>query len=411
LLKPADERDDSDRKQIASHYRPLDKQLARREKAVTDHKARPPQLPDEARAQSVAELAEPRVTHINLRGDFLSPGDLVARGTLAVLPPLTARGERADRLDLARWLFDPANPLTARVAVNRYWQRLFGRGIVPTLDDFGKQGEKPSHPELLDWLASEFAAGGWSQKAIIRRIVLSATYQQSSAPRRDLVQRDPENVLVARQSRRRVEAEVIRDLALSAGGLLSERIGGPSVRPPQPAEYAGLTYANSAKWVESKGTDRYRRGLYTFFQRTSPYPMLMTFDSPDSNECTASRQTSNTPLQALTLWNDPAFFEAAQALGRRIVAEVPTESDQRETARLRGERAFLLCMSRRPTSGELASVVDLYASSRELAAKDEAAAQQLVGAPAPTSDELAEIAAWVSVGRTLLNLDEFITRE
>jgi hypothetical protein len=295
--------------------------------------------------------------------------------------------------------------------VNRYWQRLFGRGIVPTLDDFGKQGEKPSHPELLDWLACEFASGGWSQKALIRRIVESAAYQQSSAPRRELVQRDPENVLVARQIRRRVEAEVIRDLALAASGLLAELVGGPSVRPPQPAEYAGLTYANSAKWVESKGADRYRRGLYTFFQRTSPYPMLMTFDSPDSNECTASRQTSNTPLQALTLWNDPAFFDAAQELGRRIVAEVPAEKDQGETARLRGERAFLLCMSRRPTSAELTSIVDLYLSSRELAAKDEAAAQQLVGAPAPTSDDLAEVAAWISVGRTLLNLDEFISRE
>ena len=411
LAKPAAERTEAETKQIAAAYRPLDKQLAKLEKAVKDHKAKPAQLPDEARAQSVAELAKPRVTHINLRGDFLSPGDEVTRGTLAVLPPLASRGASSDRLDLAQWLFDPANPLPARVTANRIWHQLLGRGIVPTLDDFGKQGEKPSHPELLDWLASELAAGDWSQKALIRKIVQSAAYQQSSAPRRDLVQRDPENVLVARAVRRRVEAEVIRDLSLTASGLLTHRVGGPSVHPPQPSEYASVTYANSAKWVESKGGDRYRRGLYTFFQRTSPYPMLMTFDTPDSNECTARRQTSNTPLQALTLWNDPAFFEAAQALGRRIVAEVPAENDVQHTARLRAERAFLLCLSRRPSAAELASVVDLYSSSHELAAKDNAAARQLIGAQSSTSDDVAEVAAWVSVGRALLNLDEFISRE
>jgi hypothetical protein len=226
-----------------------------------------------------------------------------------------------------------------------------------------------------------------------------------------LVDRDPENVLVARQTRHRVEAEVIRDLALAVSGQLTRRIGGPSVRPPQPAEYASVTYANSAKWIESTGDDRYRRGLYTFFQRTSPYPMLMTFDSPDSNECTARRQTSNTPLQALTIWNDPAFFESAQALGRRIVAEVPAENDPHETARLRTARAFLLCLSRLPTAAEASDVAALYEASRDLASRDESVARQLVGEAAPSSDSLAEIAAWISVGRTLLNLDEFITRE
>src|SRR5262249_44554922 len=192
------------------------------------------------------------------------------------------------------------------------------------------------------------------------RIVSSATYQQSSAPRRDLVERDPENVLIARQARRRVEAEVIRDLSLASSGLMATRIGGPSVRPPPPAQYATLTYANSAKWVESTGDDRYRRGLYTFFQRTSPYPMLMTFDSPDSNECAARRQTSNTPLQALTIWNDPAFFESAQALGRRIVTEIPAEDDPSRASRIRGERAFLLTLGRRPSGAESSDVFALY---------------------------------------------------
>jgi hypothetical protein len=411
LQKAPSDRTDDESGQIDDYYRTLDMQLAKLEKAVKDHKAKPPQLPAEARTQSVAELAQPRATHVLLRGDFLSPGDAVQADTPAVLPPLADRDALKDRLELAHWLFDPANPLPARVAVNRVWQRLFGRGIVPTLDDFGKQGETPSHPELLDWLAGEFASGGWQQKALIRRIVTSATYQQSSAPRRDLLEKDPENVLVARQLRRRVEAEVIRDLALSASGLLADRIGGPSVRPPQPAEYASVTYANSAKWVESKGADRYRRGMYTFFQRTSPYPMLMTFDSPDSNECTASRQTSNTPLQALTLWNDPAFFEAAQTLGRRIVAEVPAESDERRTLQARGERAFLLTMARRPSESELASVADLYYASRHFAERDDEAAKELVGTPVLSSESIAEVAAWISVARTLLNLDEFISRE
>jgi len=341
----------------------------------------------------------------------LSPGDVVTADTPAFLPSLKTSGESRDRLDLAKWLVDSANPLPARVAVNRAWHQLFGRGIVPTLDDFGKQGEKPSHPELLDWLASEFASTGWTQKGLVRKIVTSAAYQQSSAPRAELTERDPENVFVARQVRRRVEAEVIRDLALEACGLMADRIGGPSVRPPQPTEYATLTYSNSAKWVDSTGGDRYRRGLYTFFQRTSPYPMLMTFDSPDSNECAARRQTSNTPLQALTIWNDPAFFEAAQVLGRRVVAEVPAENDAAETARLRSERAFLLCLGRRPNAAEMSDVFALYQSSRELAAKDAEAAKTLVGEPLPTSDTLAEVAAWISVGRAVLNLDEFITRE
>jgi hypothetical protein len=204
---------------------------------------------------------------------------------------------------------------------------------------------------------------------------------------------------------------VIRDLA-SGSGLMVPRVGGPSVRPPQPAEYATLTYAGSARWAESTGADRYRRGMYTFFQRTSPYPMLITFDSPDSNECAARRQTSNTPLQALTLWNDPAFVEAAQTLGRRIVAEVPGEGDRQETARRRAERAFLLCLARRPSSAELSDVLRLYEASRELASRDGSVAQQIVGPPPPAShDDLAEQAAWVSVGRVLLNLDEFITRE
>jgi hypothetical protein len=229
--------------------------------------------------------------------------------------------------------------------------------------------------------------------------------------RTELLAIDPENIWLARQQRRRIEAEVIRDQALAASGLLDPSIGGPSVRPPQPAEYASLTYANSAKWTESKGGDRYRRGLYTFFQRTSPYPMLMTFDSPDSNECCVQRDSSNTPLQALTLWNDPAFFECAQSFGRRIVADVPATADLAETDRLRAVRAFALCLARSPSPSELNEIVELHQVQRSLAEREPERAAKLCGAGPLEGINAAELAGWIIVGRTLMNLDEFITRE
>ncbi|MDX1944421.1 MAG: PSD1 and planctomycete cytochrome C domain-containing protein [Pirellulaceae bacterium] len=411
LAKPRLERTREEQQALRGYYRTIDPELKKLTQAVAEHQAKAPKLPDDCKAQTVSQLAQPRATRIHLRGDFLSPGDAVTVGTPAVLPPIQPRGKTPDRLDLAAWLVDPANPLPARVAANRVWQQLFGRGIVSTSDDFGKQGEKPSHPDLLDWLASEYAAG-WSLKDLVRTIILSATYRQSSAPRADLLVIDPENVWLARQARRRVESEIIRDISLTAAGQLAERIGGPSVRPPQPAEYASVTYANSAKWVESRGGDRYRRAMYTFFQRTSPYPMLMTFDTPDSNECAARRQTSNTPLQALTLWNDPVFFECAQALGRRVVAEVPASADPRQTAHARARHAFALALSRPPSEAELGDVLKLYDTQVQLAQQDQAAARQLVGpAPQPAGTHLADLAAWISVGRALLNLDEFIVRE
>ncbi len=412
VAKAGPERTAEQTKSIDAFYRTIDGEHVRLTKAIADHQAKAPKLPDDQKAQAVSQRTEPRPTHVLLRGDFLSPGESVEPGTFDVLPPLAAMDGKANRLDLARWLVEPAHPLPARVAANRVWQQLFGRGLVATSDDFGKQGELPSHPELLDWLASEYQADGWSLKELIRTIACSRVYQQSSAPRRELTAVDPENILWARQSRRRVEAEIIRDLSLAAGGLLTERIGGPSVRPPQPAEYAGLTYAGSAKWVESQGADRYRRGLYTFFQRTSPYPMLMTFDSPDSNECAVRRQTSNTPLQALTIWNDPAFFEASQSLARRVVREVPAGGDPRAVVRLRAGHAFTLCLSRRPSEPELSDLVTLFDDQVRLTLQDEAAAKQIAGSdPLPEETTAAELAAWVGVSRTVLNLDEFITRE
>jgi hypothetical protein len=411
LKRPAEQRNAKQQKQLSDYHRTIDPDFVKLTKMVEDHAKKAPTPPD-LKTQAVSELGKPRETHIHLRGDFLSPGEAVDAGVPSFLPPIEPRGERPDRLDLANWLVDENQPLTARVTVNRVWQRIFGRGLVPTVDDFGKQGDKPVHPALLDWLAVEFREGGWSLKELQRLIVTSAAYRQSSALRTDLVDIDPENALLARQSRRRVEAEIIRDLALDASGLLDERLGGPSVRPPQPAEYSSLTYAGSAKWAVSKGGDAYRRGLYTFFQRTSPYPMLTTFDSPDSLECTAKRSSSNTPIQALTLWNDPAFFEFAQHFGRRVVRETPSDGDASHIVRNRAERAFRICLGREPRPAELNAVVELHDEQLKLMEASAESADKIAGkAPLPENASVEEVAAWVIVGRALMNLDEFITRE
>lgn len=407
LEVPREQRSPDSLAAIAKHFRSVDPALKKLQKKVQRHRQ---SAPPELLALVVGETPKARETRIHVRGDFLNPGQVVANQTPAMLPPIQPRGATPDRLDLAYWLTDPAHPLTSRVAVNRVWQRIFGRGIVKTVDDFGTQGDPPTHPELLDWLANEFVDSGWHIKALVRRIVTSATYRQSSAARPDLADIDPENALLARQHRRRVESEVIRDLALSASGLLDSRIGGPSVRPRQPAEYANLTYANSAKWSVSRGGDAYRRALYTFFQRTSPYPMLMTFDAPDSNACCAERSLSNTPLQALTLWNDPVFFECAQALGRRIATKELSPSAAGDFAP-RLQYAYQLCLSRLPTQPEVETLGELYRFQRDKAGADQGLAEALTGSERGRDTELADLAAWTVVARTLLNLDEFITRE
>jgi hypothetical protein len=398
-------------KSLTEFYRAIDPPLVKLTQAAEEHARKAPKSPD-TKAQAVIDRSEPRPTNIHLRGDFLNPGESVAALVPAWLPAIQPRAAKPDRLDLANWLFDPSNPITARVAVNRVWEKAFGRGIVATVDDFGSQGELPTHPELLDWLAVEFRNSAWSHKHLIRLIVTSSAYRQSSAVRDDLAAIDPDNTFFARQTRRRVEAEIIRDLSLSVSGLLDSRLGGPSVRPPQPAEYSKLTYANSASWTESKAGDRYRRGMYTFFQRTSPYPMLITFDSPDSNECCVQRETSNTPLQALTLWNDPAFFEFSQGLGRRIVADVPSSLDAVQTTHERAKYAFTLCVGRPPGHDELSEVLDLFASQFATYATNRELATAVTGKVAtPAQAAVEEVAAWTIVGRALLNLDEFITRE
>ena len=413
IATPAAERSSMMQQDLQEYYRMVDPGLAKLRQAAETHKKEAPQNPYQTtRAQVVERMKSPRKTHVLTRGDFLSPDYEVAAGTPRAFVPLVPRGEEADRLDLARWLVDPDHPLTARVAVNRIWARYFGRGIVSTVKDFGTQGAKPTHPELLDWLAKQFQKSDWNFKALHKLIVTSSTYRQSSTDRPELRGRDPLNIWLSHQNRLRVEGEVVRDAALSVAGLINLKVGGPSVRPPQPEGVAGLGYAGSVKWQTSKGDDRYRRGLYTFFQRTVPYPMLMTFDSPDSNLSCVRRERSNTPLQALTLWNDPVFVECAQALGRRIVRETPTSSADgpHDLNERRIRFAFRSCLGREPDEQDLAAVRELIASLETLLQSDAASAKAIAGDDGLSDEEAVELAVWISVGRTILNLDEFITR-
>jgi hypothetical protein len=353
------------------------------------------QYPQLSQAMAVFELDNPPPAYIALKGDFRARGLPVEPDVPAFLPPLPKEAPR-NRLGLARWIVSSENPLTARVIVNRIWQEFFGQGLVKTSEDFGVQGEPPSHPELLDWLASEFRSSGWSVKHLVRLIVTSSTYRQSSHLRPELMEKDPGNVLLARQSRLRLPAENIRDAALAAAGLLNPQIGGPSVRPPQPKGVAELGYSNNVKWVEDEGPARYRRGMYIHFQRTAPYPMLVNFDAPDSFTSCARRRRSNSPLQALNLLNDPVFFEAAQSLSLRVLREAPP--DQRISY------AFLLALGRQPSGRErerMQLFLDQHSSS--LQARGGEARALLPLSP--------EHAAWSSAARALLNLEEFITRE
>jgi hypothetical protein len=312
-------------------------------------------------------------------------------------------GLKHDRMGLALWLVDPDNPLMARVMVNRMWSKYFGRGIVNTVDDFGTMGEPPSHPELLDWLATEFIRQGWSMKAMHRMIVTSATYRQSSNVSKELLEKDPANVLLARAPRLRVDGEIVRDIALSAAGILNDRIGGPSVFPPQPPGISEGAYS-PFPWPTSEGPDRYRRGMYTYQKRTTPYPMLITFDGPTSELTCTRRIRSDTPLQALTTLNDTVFVEAAQRMARRIVDDTPgCDTDQR--ARL----VMRLCVGRTPSDDEVNRVVKFY--NAELQRFEDEKADPVKVAGISNKTDAPELAAWTLVCRSALNLDETLTKD
>jgi hypothetical protein len=335
-----------------------------------------------------------RVTTTYLRGEFTRPGEAVTPDVPRVLPPLP-QGTRT-RLDLATWLVSPSQPLTPRVTVNRVWQQLFGRGFVETENDFGTQGARPTHPDLLDWLASDFSQQGWQSKRLIRRIISSAVYRQSSTRRDDLDSIDADNRWLARQSRLRLEAEAIRDVALAVGGLMSTKLGGPSVFPFQ-HDGVMINRATPAPWTISPGEDRYRRGVYTYYWRLTPHPMLQTFDAPDAITACTRRLPSNTPLQALTLLNDPTFTEAAEHLARQLVTSQFTDDDERVN------RAVQLCLSRVPGEEERRLLKQLLSTAR--------LRFNSVSSENAVSAEDGELTAWTQLARTLLNLEEFIIRE
>ena len=425
--KAADQRTAAEKEQLEEAFKQADParaplvakvvELRRQRKAVQDA------VP---RTMVLRERTEPRKTHIQIRGDFLRLGAEVQPNVPAVLPPLAVEGTPS-RLDFARWLVRPDHPLTSRVTVNRFWQQFFGTGLVDTENDFGTQGSPPTHPELLDWLASELMGiadfglrdaelkasnpkseirnpKSWSVKHLHRLIVTSATYRQSSVASPQLLERDPANRLLARQSRLRLEAEVVRDVSLAASGAFYPKVGGPSVYPPQPEGIYALTQQKKS-WPEEKGPDRHRRGMYVFFWRSSPYPLLPTFDAPDANTACTRRPRSNTPLQALTVANDRAFFELAQGLALRVLREAEGDDE----SRLR--HAFRTALSREPSAEESARLTEFLAGQRARFHSDAAAATAVATGGRPESVAVVDAAAWTAAARVILNLDEFITRE
>ena len=355
------------------------------------------------------EREQPLPAHIMIRGQYDKPGDRVEAATPAFLPPSKKSGERLTRLDFARWLVDPANPLTARVTVNRFWGQLFGAALVRTPADFGSQGEPPTHPELLDWLASEFVRTGWDVKKFVRLLVTSRTYRQDSAVSPALLELDPENRLLARASRHRFDAEVLRDQSLALAGLLRPELGGPPVRPYQPTniwEPVAFGGSNTKEYVQDHGNALYRRSLYTFWKRTAPAPAMSTFDAPSRENFCVARTRSNTPLQALALMNDVQQFEAARAFAERMLTRPSNDAD-------RLAFAFRSVLSRGPTKAEQKLLAETLAAHRAHFERHAEAASQVIanGESKPTAQlPPGEFAAWTMVANLLFNLDETVCR-
>ena len=393
LSVPAAERNSIQNKALNRVYRGQDLGWSERQGSINALRKRLPELDT---TMIMRERDEPRETYIHLGGDFLRKGVTVEPGTLRALPPLRADGRRATRLDFAKWLVSDENPLTPRVTVNRVWQRYFGLGIVETENDFGTQGAPPSHPELLDWLASWYRDNGWKTKDLHKLIVTSHAYRQASHHREDATEADPRNKLLSRQNRLRLEAEGVRDIALAVSGLLNPEIGGKSVFPPQP-EGASKLGQMQRDWEEETDEQRFRRGMYTYFWRASPHPGLMVFDAPDSTNACTRRPRSNTPLQALTLLNDKAYFEFAQGMAKRVLDEGGDSNADRL------DYAFQLCVAREPAAEERDQLSEFLAQQLDELQTNRDEAQAIAETP--------ELAAWTAVSRVLLNLDELITRE
>jgi mono/diheme cytochrome c family protein len=385
---------------IAPELQPQREQLAKSQKQLAE--IQPATVP------VMKELPENqrRVTKIQHRGNFLDLGAEVKPGTPSVFPVLPAN-EPLNRLTIARWLMSDENPLTARVLANRYWEQLFGVGIVATSEEFGAQGDLPFHPELLDWLATELPRTKWDLKNFVRLLVTSATYRQSSKVSAELVRRDPDNRLLARGPRFRLPAETVRDQALAVSGLLSSKMFGPPVKPPQPSLGVSAAFGSGIDWQTSAGDDKFRRGIYTMWRRSNPYPSMATFDAPNREVCTLRRVRTNTPLQALVTLNDPVYIEASQAIARRVLAEGGADSASRV------QFAFQICLARPAQEAELKRLVQLVERVREsYQGRPEEARKMATDpiGPVPSGMDVADLAAWTVVGNVLLNLDEMVMK-
>ena len=370
---------------------------------------------NKANLMVMRDRKDPRETFLLTRGDFTTPdkktGQLNPGFISAINPTNEKETQKRSRLDLAKWLVDPKNPLTSRVTVNRTWMRYFGKGIVETEEDFGTRGSLPSHPDLLESLSSYFINSGWSMKKLHRLIVTSKTYTQSSKVSPESLKSDPGNYLLSRQSRIRLDAEIIRDAALSASGLLSKKIGGPGIRPPQPSGIYAFTQ-NKKNWNTTTGPDRYRRGMYIVFFRSAPYPLFGTFDVPDFQTTCTRRLRSNTPLQALNISNDPAFIEFAQGLALRTIRSIPGEANK--TLEERIKLAFKLALNRDPNDREFKTLKNYAIEfAKDISTKDDGEdAKSLINeAIIESAIPLNQGAALVAVSRAILNTDNFITRE
>lgn len=407
LALPADKRSEEQKKQIASHYRSIAPSLAIERTKLAALETKRLALAKEFRTTLVTVSVPPRPIRVLPRGNWMDDSGAIVDPSLpTALPQLSIKDRRLTRLDLAKWITSTENPLTARVFVNRLWKTHFGAGLSRKLDDLGAQGDWPSHPELLDWLAVEFLESGWDVKRTIKTIVMSATYQQTSVASKELMEKDPYNVWLARQGRFRLDAELVRDNALAVSGLLSMKIGGQSVKPYQPAGYWAFLNFPMREWENGQGEQLYRRGLYTHWQRQYLHPSLLAFDAPPREECTADRVRSNTPLQSLVLLNDTTYVEAARVLAERAI-KVSTSDDERL------DWIFKQSLSRSVTPPEKAILLPLLARHRDEFTKDAAAAEELSkqGAkPADGTIPKAELAAWTSVSRAVLNLHAFVVR-
>ncbi|MBC7856769.1 MAG: PSD1 domain-containing protein [Pirellulaceae bacterium] len=413
-------RNDAQKQKLAAYYRGIAPELADARGQVVKLEAEKKSIVDTAPQTLVSMAAAPRTMRILPRGNWLDDSgqevfpavpefltSVVAVPSDPAAPSGRAANARLTRLDFARWVTSRDNPLTARVFVNRLWKLTFGRGLSRSLEDFGTQGEYPTHPELLDWLAVDFMESGWDVKRLVKLMVMSKTYRQSSLVSPELKENDPLNNYFARQDRFRLDAELVRDNALALSGLLTRKIGGPSVKPYQPAGYWQYLNFPTREWMNDHGDDLYRRGLYTYWQRTFLNPSLLAFDAPSREECTVNRPRSNTPQQALVLLNDPTYVEAARALAVRIVKDGGGDSGKRL------EFAFREVLTRSPRESEVKVLVPLYEKHLQQYKADAASADKLlaVGESKPPADlDKAELAAWTSIARVLLNLHETITR-